>query len=83
MTSIPDDFYINYSVKIFAYNSNLVKPGQTLVLSCNKNQPIKFLRFKIKSPDTISISDAINTDISVQANTVSLINFLSVQGYCQ
>jgi hypothetical protein len=61
MTSIPDDFYMNYSVKIFGYNSNLIRPGQTLALSSNKNQPIKFLRFKIKSPDTVSISDAINT----------------------
>jgi hypothetical protein len=74
---------MNYSVKIFGYNASMIKPGQTLALSCNRNQPIKFLRFKIKSPDTVSISDAINTDISVQANSVSLINFLSVQGYSQ
>jgi hypothetical protein len=83
MTLIPDDFYMNYSVKIFGYNTSMIKPGQTLALSCNKNQAIKFLRFKIKSPDTVSISDAINTDISIQANSVSLINFLSVQGYSQ
>lgn len=83
MTAIPDDFYINYSVKIFGFNTSLIKPGQSLVLSCNKNQAIKYLRFKVKSPDTVSISDAIHTDISVQANSICLINFLSIQGYSE
>jgi hypothetical protein len=59
MFEIPDDRYINYSVKLFGFNTNLIKKSHNIQAHCNKNLPIYFLRFKIKSPDSISIEDAL------------------------
>ena len=83
MFEIPDDKYINYSVKLFGFNANLVKNSEQLQLHSNKNLPIRYLRFRIKSPDSISIQDAISIDSFDHKSLVSLVNFLSIQGYKQ
>lgn len=80
MFEIRDDRYINYSVKLFGLNTNILKSSQNIQVQCNKNLPIKYLRFKIRSPEPVSIEDALSTENSEQKNSLSLINFLSVQG---
>jgi len=50
MFEIRDDRYINYSVKLFGFNTNTLKNSQNIHTQCNKNLAIKYLRFKIRSP---------------------------------
>ncbi len=50
MFEIRDDRYINFSVKLFGLNTNILKGTQSIQAQCNKNLPIRYLRFKIRSP---------------------------------
>ncbi len=61
MFEIRDDKYINFSVKLFGINTNTLKGTQPIQTQCNKNLPIKYLRFKIRSPEPVSIEDALST----------------------
>ncbi len=81
MFEVKDDRYMNFSVKLFGFNTNLIDWSRDLSAQLNKNTPIQFLRFKIRSPEPVSIEDALATECAEQKNSTSMINFLSVQGF--
>lgn len=88
LSLIPDDFYMNFSVKIFGLNLNtslINQSNQNLLAFAKKNREVRFIRLTIKPNDSISIFDALNIEqqssIINQISTCSQINFLSVQGY--
>ena len=61
MFEVKDDRYMNFSVKLFGFNANLIDGLRDLSVQMNKNTPMQFLRFKIRSPEPVSIEDALAT----------------------
>ena len=80
MTLIPDDHYINYSVRVFGLNCGQISTP-TISTSINRNVGAQYFRISIRCPTNASISDILNVQHNVSTNYGSSINFLSVQGF--
>jgi len=81
MEVVPDDFYINFSVRVLGFNFGSIREKVGLISCMNKNPEIKYIRLTIKAPELTCISDALGTSLPTSKNNSSGINFLSIQGY--
>ena len=80
MTLIPDDHYINYSVRVFGFNCGQIT-SPSIASTLNRNIGTNYIRISIRCPTNSSISDILNLQHTVSTNYGSSINFLSIQGY--
>ena len=80
MTLIPDDHYINYSVRVFGFNCGQIGTP-SIASALNRNIGAHYIRISIRCPNSASISDILNLQHVVSTNYGSSINFLSIQGY--
>jgi hypothetical protein len=82
MTAIPDDHFINYSVRVYGLSCGTIS-SDNIASSLNRNPSTNFIRLCMRCPTSSSVSELLNLQNQISNNYGSSINFLSLQGYEQ
>lgn len=80
MNEIPDNYFVNFSVRIFGLSCSKIS-SKKLSASLNRNPEVVYIRINIKCPSNNYATDILNLKNLSSKTLGSAINFLSIQGY--
>lgn len=81
LVEIPDNHYINFSVRVFGINCAQIQANK-ISSTLNKYSDVKYVKLTFRCPEPGFAADSVSVvDSSKSKNYGSSINFLSIQGY--
>lgn len=81
---IPDDYYVNFSTRVFGINlaapHNNYHDLPAFINELNGNESIRFLKLVFRCPDILSVCDVLDVPQKSNKSLFSSISFMSLTG---